>query len=114
MEENHRGNGDKERRAHIRFPVKLEVRYTTSGDAPVKMGTGHTIDLSRSGLRFRADRVLLVGQRIRVYIDWPIPFGTIKLQHILSGVVVRTNGTEAAIQIQRHDMRTRSIRRLPH
>jgi hypothetical protein len=80
-------------------------------DAPVKMGKGQTIDLSSSGLRFSADRQLVVGQRITVYTDWPFSFGDVKLQHVISGVVVRTIGTEVAIEIRHHDMTIRRVRR---
>ena len=94
--------GRSERRAHIRFPTTLEVRYTTSG----RQGRGHTIDLSSSGLRFRADKPLLTGQSIAVYIDWPILLeGDVKLQLVLSGVVVRTDGTEVAVQIHQQVMK---------
>ena len=104
-------NRDKDRRAYVRFPVTLDLRYSTSGDAPVKMGTGHTVDLSSSGLRFKADRALRVGQRIKIYIDWPGRIGSAQVQHIIAGVVVRTDGTEIATRIQRHQMRIRSSAR---
>jgi hypothetical protein len=74
------------------------------------MGTGRTIDLSSSGLRFIADRPLVVGQRIAVYVDWPVLLhGTINIQLAISGLVVRANGTEVAIEIYEHDFRTRSV-----
>jgi hypothetical protein len=92
--------------------VTLEIRYSTSGrDAPVKMGKGQTIDLSSSGLRFSADRHLNVGQEITVYTDWPFSFGDVKLQYVISGIVVRANGTEVAIQIRSYEMTIRRVRR---
>ena len=55
------------------------------------MGIGRTIDVSSSGLRFNADRPLVVGQRIAVYVDWPVLLhGNIKMQLVISGIVVRT------------------------
>ena len=82
--------------------------------ARVKVGTGRTIDMSSSGLRFTVDRPLPIGQRIEVYIDWPpLLDREIKLQLAISGVVVRTNGTEVALQILRHDFRTRSVGQRP-
>ena len=91
--------------------MTLEVRYTTSSrQKPVQMGTGHTIDLSSSGLRFRADKPLQTGQWIVVYIDWPVLLeGDVKLQLVISGVVVRIDGTEVAVQIHQHEMKTRSV-----
>jgi hypothetical protein len=80
------------------------------------VGTGRTIDVSSSGLRFTADHPLLIGHRILAYIDWPaLLSGGIKLQLVISGVVIRTNGTEVALKIERHDFKTRSARQeSPH
>lgn len=98
-----------ERRANVRYPFALELRYTTSRrHSPLKTGTGRTIDLSSSGLRFIADRALPAGQVIEVYIDWPALLdGGVRLQLIIWGSVIRANGTEIALQIQKHGFRTR-------
>jgi hypothetical protein len=63
--------------------------------------------MSSSGLRFTTDPPLQIGQKMVVHIDWPalLHWG-IKLQLVVLGVVVRTNGTEVALQILRHDFRT--------
>lgn len=89
--------------------LTLEVRYVVLGRrAPVEMGSGRTIDLSSSGLSFTADRPLQTGQKLDVYIDWPVLLdGGVQLQLIMSGVVVRTGGTATALQIERHEFRTR-------
>jgi hypothetical protein len=74
------------------------------------MGSGRTIDLSRSGLSFTADRALQAGQKLDVSIDWPVLLdGRVQLQLIMSGVVVRTSGTLTALRIQRHEFRTRPV-----
>ena len=100
-----------ERRDSARFAVTLEVNYTVSGGrGSVKRGTGRTVDLSSSGLRFITDRPLPAGQEITVCIDWPVLLaGTTKLQLFLSGVVVRTSGTAAALRIEWHEFRTRRL-----
>jgi hypothetical protein len=83
-------------------------RHTIAGNKLHRGANGRTIDISSSGLRFTADTALLIGQKIVVYIDWPVLLnGDIKLKLVVLGVVVRTNGTEVALQIQRHDFRTR-------
>jgi hypothetical protein len=98
-----------ERRGSTRFPLALEVRYTFSGSgAPVEAGSGRTIDLSSSGISFIADRPLAAGQRLDVSTDWPVALdGGVQLQLIMSGVVVRAEGTAAALRIQRHEFKTR-------
>lgn len=98
-----------ERRAGTRFPLTLEVRYVLSSRrAPAQMGLGRTIDLSSCGLSFTADRPLQTGQKLDISIDWPVLLdGRVQLQLIISGVVVRSSGNTTALQIQRHEFRTR-------
>ena len=98
-----------ERRASIRFALTLEVDYTVSDHrVPVKTGTGRTVDLSSSGLSFTADRPPITGQTLKASIDWPVLLdGKTRLQLVMSGVVVRTNGPAVALRIERHEFRTR-------
>jgi len=100
-----------ERRASTRFPLALDVRYFLSClGRPTEMGSGRTIDLSRSGLRFTADGSLEIGQKLDVALDWPVLLdGGLQLQLHISGVVVRASGTEIALRIQRHEFRTRHV-----
>jgi len=100
-----------ERRASIRFPLTLEVSFAASERrALVEIGSGCTIDVSSSGLSFTADRSLLPGQKLEVSIDWPVLLDEgIRLQLIVSGVVVRTNGAVTALKIHRHEFRTRRM-----
>jgi len=104
-------NASAERRASTRFHLALDVRYAVAGRrAPVELGSGRTIDLSSSGLSFTADRPLLTGQKLDISLDWPILLdGGVKLQLIMLGVVVRSNGTATALEIRRHEFRTRRV-----
>ncbi len=100
-----------ERRARTRFSLTLEIRYAVLGcRVPEDTGSGRTVELSSGGLTFIADRPLLTGQNLAVSIDWPALLdGGVKLQLIMSGVVVRTNGTATSLQIHRHEFRTRRV-----
>ena len=104
-----------ERRSSTRFRLELPVRYAVSGcDDVADVGTGQTIDLSSSGLKFTADRVPATGQRIVAYIEWPALLdGSVKLQLVIAGSVVRSHGAEIALEIERHEFRTRSAAQLP-
>jgi hypothetical protein len=106
-----RGDPTPERRAHTRFPLTLEMRYSAyQVYAPVDWGSGQTIDLSSSGLRFAAQRPLEPGLTVDVAINWPVLLGgRVQLQLIVSGVVVWSRGTESALRIDRHDFRTRGM-----
>ena len=98
-----------DRRAGVRFPVNLEVRYSVAGrGGPVETGSGRTIDVSSSGLSFSADRPLSIGQKLELCIDWPVVLDRgVQLQVFVSGVVVRTTGAVIALRIERHEFRTR-------
>ena len=102
-------NARAEGRASARFPMTLEVRYTVPGHRTAAgMGSGRSIDLSSSGLSFTADRPLRSGQMLEVSIDWPVLLGGgVRLQLIMLGVVVRTSGTTTALEVRRHEFRTR-------
>jgi hypothetical protein len=97
-----------DRRASVRVPVNLEVRYGVAGRrGPVENRSGQTIDVSSSGLSFTADRPLPIGQKLDLSIDWPFQFDGDQLQLFASGVVVRTTGVVTALRIERYELRTR-------
>jgi hypothetical protein len=100
-----------ERRASTRFAVTLDVSYTVlDRHLPMKTGSGRSIDLSSSGLSFTTNEPLLTGQKLDVAIAWPVLLdGAIKLQLVMSGVVVRTQGRVAVLQIKRHEFKTRRL-----
>jgi len=101
-----------DRRAHVRFPITLDVRYSVSRrGARAQTGSGQTIDLSSSGLRFAVDGPLEPGLKLTVAITWPVLLDDrVELQLIVTGAVVWSSATETALRIQRHDFRTRSVR----
>ena len=100
-----------DRRASVRFPLTLDVRYSVSHHrATVETGSGQIIDLSSSGLRFAAQGPLEPGLKLDVAIIWPVLLDEqVQLQLVVTGVVVWSSGTETALRIQRHDFRTRRV-----
>jgi len=100
-----------ERRSSVRFPLTLDVRYSVlHRNGPTETGAGQLIDVSSSGLRFSAQAPLETGLKLDVAINWPVLLdGRTQLQLTVSGVVVRSSGTEVSMRIQKHDFRTRSI-----
>lgn len=90
------------------FPLSLDVRYTSGSRALTASGSGRTTEMSSSEFRFTADRPLAIGLPLHLAVDWPVPLdGGVPLQLIASGEVVWSSGTETALKIQRHEMRTR-------
>lgn len=98
-----------ERRACTRYPLGMELRYNVAGwPGPLATGLGRIVDFSSSGLRFLADKPLQSGTRIELSVDWPpVLDGGVRLQLVVSGTVVRTRGTETAVQLLHHEFRTR-------
>ena len=101
----------RDRRTSVRFPLTLDVRYCVlHRNGPIETGCGQLVDVSSSGLRFTAQGPIETGLKLDVAINWPVLLdGRIQLQLTVSGVVVRSCGTEISMRIQRHDFRTRSV-----
>src|SRR4051794_26825528 len=101
-----------DRRTSIRFPLTLDIHYfVLHPRASVKANSSQTIDVSSSGLRFAVEKPLEPGLELEAAIHWPVLLhGRIELQLVVTGVIVWSSGTEAALQILRHDFRTGSVR----
>ena len=100
-----------ERRGSVRFPLALDVRYSVlHRTGPAETGSGKLVDVSSSGLRFTGEAAVTPGLKLDVAINWPVLLdGRIQLQLTVSGVAVRSSGTEISMRIQKHDFRTRSV-----
>jgi hypothetical protein len=101
------------RRQKSRFPMEQHVSYkpekkSTSAGA----GTGRTINIGSEGVLFTTGQPLSVGSRVKVAINWPALLdGTCALRFIATGPVVRSDGYQAAVRIDRYEFRTRAIPR---
>ena len=98
-----------ERRAHIRYPICLDLRYTVQDRRrPSASGNGHVVDLSSSGLRFTTDRRLEPRKKVELAISWPRSLdGDVQLQLVARGEIVWAKENEVAVHIQRNEFRTR-------
>ena len=99
-----------ERRFTNRFPVQQEVRYRVMHTRNVtKSGTGKSVDVSSGGILFTTTERLPTGRMVEIAMNWPARLhGTCPLQFVATGRVVRSDGTTAAVRIQRYEFRTRS------
>src|ERR1017187_932291 len=100
-----------DRRASVRFPLSLDLRYSVSHRrAPLETGSGQIIDLSSSGLRFATREPLEPGLKLDVAIIWPVLIHEhVQLQLVGTGAGGWSSQTETAMRIQRHDFRTRRV-----
>jgi hypothetical protein len=97
-----------ERRFDRRYDIALEVRWKLVRRRKVlDSGTGRTIDLSSGGILFEAGRPLPVGLNVELWIAWPALLHNVSpMQLVVSGRIVRTNGSLAAIHMAQHEFRT--------
>jgi hypothetical protein len=98
-----------DRRRATRFPIERLILFQTSErqQAPIS-GLGQTINISSSGVLFSTDESLSPGRSIRVAISWPAQLdSSVSLQLVARGRIVRCDGSNAAVRIQRYEFRTR-------
>ena len=96
-----------ERRSKARYPVKLTVRYRTMGRRQHVNGIGHTLNMSSGGLLVSAQHEVSAGLRLEVNVEWPLLLdGSVPLQLVAHGKVVRCGGSMFAIAFAQYQFRT--------
>ncbi len=91
-----------------RFPIVLEVNYRVMiSKGAVGIGAGKTINISSTGVLFNARAPLSPGKRIELSISWPAQLdGKYDLKLVICGRIVRCEGTNVALEIEKHEFRT--------
>jgi len=97
-----------DRRVDRRYDLKLELRWKLiRRQRLLDSGSGTSVDLSSGGILFDAGRPLPPGLNVELSISWPVLLhNTAPLQLIVSGRIMRTSGTRAAVQMAQHEFRT--------
>ena len=96
-----------ERRSKARYPVKLTVRYRTIGRSHAVNGVGQTLNMSSGGLLLHAEHEMPAGLRLELNVEWPLLLnGTVPLQLVAHGKVVRGRGSEFAVSFVQYQFRT--------
>src|ERR1051325_8248783 len=97
-----------DRRYDRRYGLGLELRWKLVRRRKVlEFGTGKTVDLSSSGIRFDAGRQLPLGLNVELSIAWPALLHNVApMQLFATGRIVRVDGAQAAIHIVQHEFRT--------
>jgi hypothetical protein len=100
-----------ERRFDRRYDIALDLRWKLVRRRRVlDSGTGRTVDLSSGGICFETGRQLPVGLSIELAIAWPALLHNVApMQLVVSGRIVRTNGSQAAIHMVQHEFRTAGV-----
>lgn len=92
---------------HTSYALMLPLKYQPEEQQGFS-GRGQTLTVSSKSIRFRCDRELRVGLKIRLELEWPagLPDGT-RLNLWVYGVVTRSAKSESDVRINRYEFRTR-------
>jgi hypothetical protein len=98
-----------DRRETSRFPVREEVRYRVlHAKGTPASGVGKTLDIGSGGILFTTEDRLPMGRLVEVAVNWPVRLdGACPLRFVAVGKVVRSEATQAVVQIDRYEFRTR-------
>ena len=99
-----------ERRSCDRFPIEREVRYKIFGAHKnvIQIGLGKSLNMSSSGVLFTTESILREGQRVELAVSWPVLLNNVlPLKLVARGRLVRSQGTLAAMSIDKYEFKTR-------
>src|SRR5450631_1930715 len=98
-----------ERRKSRRFPVHQHLHCREVDDrGGISAGTGLTLDMSSSGIRFAIQQQISLGCLVELSVDWPVRLeGTCSLKLFVVGRVVRSEAGSAALSILQYEFRTK-------
>lgn len=96
-----------ERRAKVRYPLDLRVRYHTLNKKSLVRGVGRTRNMSSVGALVIAQQEIRQGALVEMSMEWPLVLeGEIPLQFVTIGKVVRRDESCFAVVFHSHEFRT--------
>jgi hypothetical protein len=96
-----------ERRLKSRHPLDLKVRFRFSSAGSQFTGTGVAVNVSSGGILVASKHQVIVGTQVEMSIEWPsLLHGTVPLQLIAMGQVLRREASHFAATFERHEFRT--------
>ena len=99
-----------DRRTSNRLEIEQDVRYKVllRGKHGREVGIGKVINMSSSGVLFSTETTLTVGERVELTVSWPARLNQVTpLKLVTLGRVVRSDGKQAAIAIEKYAFKTR-------
>jgi hypothetical protein len=104
-----------ERRLRFRYPLDLRVRFQSSVAGAPFSGAGLAVNVSSGGVFVASHHPVVIGALVEMSIEWPSKLdGTIPLQLVAVGRVLRHGVAHFAASFDRHEFRTlRSPSRTP-
>jgi hypothetical protein len=103
-------------RLHRRYPIRADLEYRLLGDnRAVKTGTGQTVNLSSSGVLFESEDAVAPGMLVELAVPWPARLNDkVGLTLCIVGRTVRVERNCTALEILRHEFRTRLLQPPAH
>lgn len=98
-----------DRRSTARYPLELRLRFRELRHGTTCTGDGWSLNVSTRGILVRpeTDATVLLGSKLEIVLEWPILLdGTVCLQLMTIGRVVRSDVRGFGVAIQRHNFRT--------
>jgi hypothetical protein len=107
----HYAGSHPERRGARRFPIPCKLQFKTSDKRSTTLvGSGQTRNISSSGVLLESDCDLPVGERVELFIDWPVQVNEkCGLKLVTEGIIIRRANREFAANIIRYEFRTQSV-----
>jgi hypothetical protein len=93
-----------ERRQRQRYPIFARSEYILAGNR----AQATTLNISSGGVFLKTDQLLPVGERIQVFINWPVLLDQrCPLRLLMTGRVLRSDEAGAAVRTLRYDFKIR-------
>jgi PilZ domain len=104
-----------DRRTSTRLQIEQDVRYKVllrgKREREVgigKGGIGKVLNISSAGVLFSTEATLTVGELVELTVSWPARLNQVTpLKLVTLGRVVRSDGKQAAIAIEKYAFKTR-------
>ena len=91
-----------------RFPVAMQLRYKAISRDMALFGVGRTSLMSSTELIFTSEHSMEPGMTAEISIAWPVLLDNrVRLQLILEGAIVRSEGRVAQVRIAKYYYKTR-------
>ncbi len=103
---------DWDRRSRRRFRIQQDVQYERlRGLRVLDAGTGKTLDMSSTALRFTTAIPLRPGDKVKVAMNWPVLLdATCHLKMVIHGWVLRSDTGTATVTIGHYELRNARCR----
>jgi hypothetical protein len=95
----------RDRRSDRRYRIRAEIVFHLGSGRTARIGRGHTVNLSRSGVLLESDDALPLDTEITLLIPWPVHISdqsALKLS--VRGRTVRVQGNQTVVRFRSYTL----------